>query len=101
MLMKCFLKYSLSFLSGAVTTTIILIPAFYTYSRLKNPRWVNDSSKKHDFSAIIEELYQDHIRTGDLEYELYEEKLTFDKNKPGCVLVKSCEIEYLLFRKLL
>ena len=98
--MKNMYKFAFGFLSGALTTTIIMIPALYSITRLSHPRWVDELSKKHDFSSIVEELYQDHITSGDIEYELYNELLCFNKEKQGEVRVKSGEIEYLLFRKL-
>lgn len=81
------------FFTGVTLTTGVIVG----FSRLLNPRWYHDKHL-HRYSTLIEELYCDHIKTGDSEYEIYEVLVTFDSNNQQAEILENGK-EYTIYRK--
>ena len=66
----------LGFLSGCVLSFFTIK---YKY-QIKVPIWVSQENITYENSHILEILYQDFKKSGDSDYELYDETIHFNEN---------------------
>ena len=83
----------ISFLFGSFSSLVFM----QFINKSKYPIWITDTNESYKKSDILEILYQEYLNTGDTDYELYEESITFNEKK---VIIKTNNYEQCFYRTL-
>ena len=74
-LQKKSIDISVSFVAGLLSSY-----SYFKLTKTKSPIWVTKENTLHKSSNIIEHLYTEYKESGDSDYELYDECITFSSN---------------------
>ena len=87
------------FICGSISTIAMITPALYLCLKRNNRIWITVNNEKHKYSSIIEELYQDYMKSNDNKFQLYDENLQFLNDKSVNIKNESNNTYIMYYRK--